>query len=97
VDRVGFDVAAVAQELDLDNNQVVNMFEVITHSSLGLLRVTTPNHEVSRGTLGNLASDMASKMIVPLCPPDIELQPRWRSALFPKYKFGSPLTRLLSM
>lgn len=80
VNRVGLDVAAVAHKLDLDDDQVVNVLEVITYGGLGLVRVTTPNHEIPRGPLGNLTSDVASKMVVPLSPLDVELQARWVSA-----------------
>lgn len=49
------------------------MLEVIPYGTLGLFGITTPNYEVPRGPLGNLASDMASKMVGPLSPLDVEL------------------------
>lgn len=70
---VSLDVAAAPEKLDLDHNQVVNVFKIISDTFLGVTGINAPDDHVAGRALNDLVCDMASKMKVSFSPLDEDL------------------------
>lgn len=73
MDGVGLDVAAAANEINLDDDQVVNVLEVITDSLLGLIGMASSDDHVSCGTCGDLVGNVGGEKVVSVSPSDEDL------------------------
>lgn len=73
VNRIGPDVAAPAQKLHLDDDQVVDVLEIVPDGSLREARIATADHKVASGSNANLASDVTRQGELTIVPSDINL------------------------
>ncbi len=71
--RVRADRAATTSELDLDNDKVVDVFQVVADGLLGQPRVNPSNNEVPRGARADLAGDMRTEDELAVAPTDLDL------------------------
>lgn len=68
MDRVGFDVATTAYELNINDDKVMDVIKVLSDAIHGVLRIASSNNQVASGTEAYLPSDVASKVEMPFAP-----------------------------
>ena len=80
---IGGDVSILPAEADLDNNKVVDVFEIVANKILGMLRRTILDNQISSSTDSYLVSNMAWQDELTIVPTDLGLN-IIRKALVPQ-------------
>lgn len=68
MDRVGFDVATTAYELNINDDKVMDVIKVLSDAIHGVLRIASSNNQVTGSTESYLSGDVTSKVEMPLAP-----------------------------
>ena len=82
---IGGDVSILPAEADLDNNKVVDVFEIVPDKILGMLRRTILDNQISSSTDSYLVSNMPWQDELTIVPTDFSLR-TIRKALVPLNK-----------
>ena len=73
MDRVGADVAAIPDELYPDDDEVVDVFQIVTNHLFGQVVVSATNDEIPGGAHGDLVGGIARESELEMIPLDINL------------------------